>query len=134
PRICTWYAFYNDMPSNLKPGTSVETTASKSVGLIPDRPRGGLGGPQTASFTPERRGRAVYEQSCQICHGPDLKGDRGPQVDNAISRLGADATRTVVTKGKGAMPPIASLAPALLDDLIAFLTKPESAPPRTAPP
>ena len=32
------------------------------------------------------------------------------------------------------MPPIPSLAPALLDDLMAFLTKPESAPPGTAAP
>jgi quinoprotein glucose dehydrogenase len=76
----------------------------------------------------------VYEQSCQVCHGPDLKGDRGPQVDNAVSRIGVDATRSVITKGKGAMPPIPSLAPPLLDDLIAFLTKPESAPPGTAAP
>jgi quinoprotein glucose dehydrogenase len=76
----------------------------------------------------------VYEQSCQVCHGPDLKGDRGPQVDNAVSRLGADTTRTVITKGKGGMPPLPSLAPALLDDLMAFLTKPESAPPGTAAP
>jgi quinoprotein glucose dehydrogenase len=65
----------------------------------------------------------VYEQSCQGCHGPDLKGDRGPQVDNAVNRIGVEATRTVITKGKGGMPPVASLAPPLLDDLIAFLTK-----------
>jgi quinoprotein glucose dehydrogenase len=32
------------------------------------------------------------------------------------------------------MPPVASLPPALLDDLIAFLTKPESAPPGSAAP
>src|SRR5262249_55498146 len=111
-----------------------ESTASNAGGLIPDRPRTGRGGPQAALFTAERRGRTVYEQSCQVCHGPDLKGDRGPQVDNAVTRLGADATRTVITKGKGGMPPIASLAPALLDDLIAFLTKPESAPQGTAAP
>jgi quinoprotein glucose dehydrogenase len=76
----------------------------------------------------------VYEQSCQVCHGPELKGDRGPQVDNAVRRLGAEATRTVITKGKGTMPPVASLAAPLLDDLMAFLTKPEAAPPGTAAP
>jgi quinoprotein glucose dehydrogenase len=82
----------------------------------------------------ERRGRTVYEQSCQICHGPELKGDRGPQIDNAVSRIGADATRIVITKGKGGMPATGQLTPALLDDLIAFLTKPELAPPGTAAP
>jgi quinoprotein glucose dehydrogenase len=82
----------------------------------------------------ERRGRTVYEQNCQVCHGPELKGDRGPQIDNAVSRLGTDATRTAITKGRDGMPPLASLSPPLFDDLIAFLTKPESAPPGTAAP
>jgi quinoprotein glucose dehydrogenase len=121
------------MPSILKLVPAGESTASNAGGLIPDRPRGGRGGPQGA-FTAERRGRTVYEQSCQVCHGPELKGDRGPQIDNAVSRLGADVTRTVITKGKGGMPPVASLTPALLDDLVAFLTKPELAPPGTAAP
>jgi quinoprotein glucose dehydrogenase len=123
-----------DMPSIIKLVPAGESTMSNAGGLIPDRPRTGRGGPQAAAFTAERRGRAVYEQSCQVCHGPDLKGDRGPQVDNAVSRLGMDATRTVITKGKGGMPPIATLAPPLLDDLIAFLKMPESAPPGTAAP
>jgi quinoprotein glucose dehydrogenase len=128
------YVLGKDMPSILKLVPAGESTASNSGGLIPDRPRGGRGGAQVLQITAERRGRTVYEQSCQLCHGPDLKGDRGPQVDNAVSRLGADTTRTVITKGKGGMPPIPSLAPALLDDLMAFLTKPESAPPGTAAP
>ena len=85
-------------------------------------------------MTAERRGRTLYEQNCQVCHGPDLKGDRGPRIDDAVSRLGADATRTVIAEGQGRMPPIASLTPPLLDDLIAFLTKPEAAPPGSAAP
>ena len=134
PTNGTVYVLGKDMPSILKLVPAGESLASNAGGLIPDRPRGGRGGPQLAAITAERRGRAVYEQSCQVCHGPDLKGDRGPQVDNAVSRLGADATRTVITKGKGGMPPIATLQPQLLDDLIAFLTKPEAAPPGTAAP
>jgi len=134
PTNGTVYVLGKDMPSILKLVPAGESTASNAGGLIPDRPRGGRGGAQAFQVTAERRGRTVYEQSCQVCHGPDLKGDRGPQVDNAVSRLGADATRTVITKGKGGMPPIPSLAPALLDDLMAFLTKPESAPVGTAAP
>ena len=134
PTNGTVYVLGKDMPSILKLVPAGESTASNSGGLIPDRPRGGRGGAQALQITAERRGRTVYEQSCQVCHGPDLKGDRGPQVDNAVSRLGADTTRTVITKGKGGMPPLPSLAPALLDDLMAFLTKPESAPPGTAAP
>jgi quinoprotein glucose dehydrogenase len=101
--------------------------------LIPDRPRTGRGGPQIPQITAERQGRAVYEQNCQMCHGPDLKGDRGPQIDNAASRLGGDSLRTVITKGRGAMPPIAVEA-AMLDNLMAFLTRPEAAPPGSAAP
>ena len=134
PTNGTVYVLGKDMPSILKLVPAGESLASNAGGLIPDRPRGGRGGSQFAAITAERRGRTVYEQSCQVCHGPDLKGDRGPQVDNAVSRLGADAARTVITKGKGGMPPIATLQPPLLDDLIAFLTKPEAAPPGTAAP
>jgi quinoprotein glucose dehydrogenase len=76
----------------------------------------------------------VYEQNCQTCHGPDLKGDRGPAIDNAVSRIGADAARTVVTKGKGGMPAIPGVTPQLMDSLMAFLTKPEAAPPGSAAP
>jgi quinoprotein glucose dehydrogenase len=134
PTNGTVYVLGKDMPSILKLVPAGESLASNAGGLIPDRPRGGRGGSQFAAITAERRGRTVYEQSCQVCHGPDLKGDRGPQVDNAVSRLGADAARTVITKGKGGMPPIATLQPQLLDDLMAFLTKPEAAPPGTAAP
>jgi quinoprotein glucose dehydrogenase len=134
PTNGTVYVLGKDMPSILKLVPAGESLASNAGGLIPDRPRTGRGGPQAAPLTAERRGRTVYEQNCQGCHGPDLKGDRGPQVDNAVNRIGVEATRTVITKGKGGMPPIASLAPPLLDDLIAFLTKPESAPPGTAAP
>ena len=51
-----------------------------------------------------RFGRTIYEGSCQTCHGPDLKGDRGPAVDDAVKRLGADAVRDIVKNGKGGMP------------------------------
>jgi quinoprotein glucose dehydrogenase len=132
PTNGTVYVLGKDMPSILKLVPAGESLASNAGNLIPDRPRNGRGGP--SPVIAERRGRTVYEQSCQICHGPELKGDRGPQIDNAVSRLGADTTRLVITKGKGAMPPTGALAPAFLDDLIAFLTKPELAPPGTAAP
>ena len=41
-----------------------------------------------------RLGRTVYEQTCQVCHGTDLKGDRGPSMDRVVSRLGADEVMT----------------------------------------
>jgi quinoprotein glucose dehydrogenase len=134
PTNGTVYVLGKDMPSIIKLVPAGESTASNTGGLIPDRPRGGRGGAQAAGLMAERRGRTVYEQSCQVCHGPELKGDRGPRIDNAVSQLGADATRLVITKGKGAMPPVAALPAPLLEDLVAFLKKPELAPPGTAAP
>ena len=134
PATGTVYVLGKDMPSILKLVPAGESTASNTGGLIPDRPRGGRGGSPFAGITAERRGRAVYEQSCQVCHGPELKGDRGPQIDQAVGRLGAGATRAVITKGKGGMPPVASIPAPLLDDLMAFLTKPDAAPPGSAAP
>jgi len=137
PTNGTVYVLGKDMPSIIKLVPAGESTASNSGGLIPDRPRGGgggRGGAQLAGLTPERIGRTVYEQNCQTCHGPDLKGDRGPGIDDAVSRIGADATQTVVAKGKGGMPAIPAVTPQLLGNLMAFLTKPEAAPPGTAAP
>lgn len=128
----TVFVLGKDMPSIIKLVPAGESTASNAGGLIPDRPRTGRGGPPGMQATAERRGRAVYEQSCQMCHGGDLKGDRGPELEDAVKRLGDAATRTVITKGRGGMPPMASLTAPLLDDLVAFLTKPEAAPPGTA--
>src|SRR3954452_10257296 len=119
PTNATVYVVGKDMPSILKLVPAGESLASNAGGLVPDRPRGGRGGrgaPPAIQATAERRGRAIYEQSCQICHGPDLKGDRGPGLADAVGRLGGDAVRVVVAKGKGAMPPMPSLAQAQLDD------------------
>jgi quinoprotein glucose dehydrogenase len=136
PTNGTVYVVGKDMPSILKLVPAGESTASNAGGLIPDHPRpgrGGRGAPPAFQVTAERRGRTVYEQSCQVCHGPELKGDRGPGIDAAVSKLGADGTRTIVAKGKGAMPAMA-VAGAQLDDLLAFLTKPDAAPPGSAAP
>jgi quinoprotein glucose dehydrogenase len=134
PTNGTVYVVGKDMPSIVKLVPAGESTSENSGGLIPDRPRTGRGGPRAAPAMAERQGRTVYEQSCQVCHGPDLSGDRGPEIADAVRRLGADVTRTAVMKGKGGMPAIPTLSPAALDDLIAFLTKPESAPPGSAVP
>ena len=78
-------------------------------------------------------GRAVYEQTCQVCHGPELKGDRGPEIDTVVSRLGADATRNVITNGRAGMPAFSSLPAQSMNELMAFLTQPDLAPLGSAP-
>jgi quinoprotein glucose dehydrogenase len=130
----TVYVLSKDMPSILKLVPAGESTAANAGELIPSRPHNAAPGPARAGFpTQEEMGRAVYEQTCQVCHGPELKGDRGPEIDTVVSRLGADGTRNVITKGRGGMPPFASLPAQSMDELMAFLTRPDLAPLGSAP-
>jgi quinoprotein glucose dehydrogenase len=133
PTNGTVYVVTRDMPSITKLVPAGESTASNAGGLIPARPRPAGRGPRGFT-TPAQIGRAVYEQNCQICHGPELKGDRAPQIDNAVSRLGAGATRNVIVKGTSGMPGFASMSDRMLSSLMVFLTRPEAAPPGSAPP
>jgi quinoprotein glucose dehydrogenase len=68
-----------------------------------------------------------------VCHGADLKGDRGPQIDTAVAKQGAEAVRGVITKGRGTMPAFASLPADSMKDLMAFLARPDAAPVGSAP-
>ena len=129
-----------DQPSIHKLVPAGESTAANAGDLIPDRPRrGGPGGPggagaAFAGMTPARIGRTVYEQSCQSCHGPQLKGDRGPQIDDSVATLGADAVRGIVTKGQGGMPAIQGISPQGLESLMAFLANPSAVAPGAGAP
>ena len=127
------YVESKDVPSIIKLVPAGESIAANAGSTIPDRQRPAEGVASRGRQGMEARlGRAVYEQSCQTCHGPDLKGDRGPEIDNAVSRLGQDAVRNIVSKGRGAMPAFPSITGDLMNYLIAFLNKPESAPPGSA--
>jgi quinoprotein glucose dehydrogenase len=131
------YVLGKDMPSIVKLVPAGESTAANTGNTIPDRPRAG-GAPSAAHAarmaTSEQRGRTVYEQNCQVCHGAELKGDRGPAVDTVVGRLGASPTRGAIEKGRGGMPAFPGIPGPLMNDLLAFLTKPEAAPPGSAAP
>lgn len=127
-----------DFPSILKMVKAGESTAANSGATIPSRPpgtrgRGGFGMTGGPPLT-LRFGRTVYEGSCQTCHGPDLNGDRAPSLDGTVKRLGADAVRTIVKKGKGGMPGFPTMNAEAITNLIEFLEKPEQAPPGTGVP
>ncbi len=128
-----------DFPSILRMVKAGESTSANSGGTIPSRiqpggrGRGGFGaagGPPMAL----RFGRTIYEGSCQTCHGPDLKGDRGPAVDDAVKRLGAEGVRNIVKNGKGGMPGFPTMNAEAITDVIEFLDKSEQAPPGTGAP
>ena len=133
PTNGTVYVLTRDMPSIVKLVPAGESTSANAGGLIPSRPPRAGGRRRSGFPTPEEMGRAVYEQNCQMCHGPELKGDRGPALDTAFNRLGADGTRGSVMKGKGMMPPFAALGDDSINYLMAFLRHPDQAPPGSAP-
>jgi len=125
-----------NVPSILRMVPDGQSIAANNGGLIPSQPEGSTDGSSrtTPSSLPERIGRTVYEQTCQICHGSDLKGDRGPAIDTAVSRLGEEEVRTIITNGRGAMPSFRSIPTQNRTDVIAFLTRPDLAPPGSAVP
>ncbi len=129
----TVYVVSKDMPSIVKLVPAGESTAANAGDSIPSRPRKAAGARRPGFPTQEEMGRAVYEQTCQVCHGPDLKGDRGPALDTVVSRLGVDATRTTITNGRGGMPAFSSLPATSMSQLMAFLKQPDLAPPGSAP-
>jgi quinoprotein glucose dehydrogenase len=133
PTNGTVYVLTRDMPSIVKLVPAGESTSANAGGLIPSRPPRAGGRRRPGFPTPEEMGRAVYESNCQMCHGAELKGDRGPAIDTAISRLGVDGTRNSFTKGKGMMPPFAGLGDDSINYLMAFLRHPDQAPPGSAP-
>ena len=124
-----------DVPSILKLVPAGESTAANAGAAIPARARssgGGAGSGRGPQAMAARTGRAVYEQWCQVCYGPDLKGDRGPEIDNAVARLGADEVSNIISKGKGVVPPFPTMSATYKKSFLTFLSNPEIAPPGSA--
>jgi quinoprotein glucose dehydrogenase len=87
--------------------------------------RGGRGG-MPASDAVAQRGRALYAQACQSCHGADLGGQAGgaPALTGVLDRLGEGGVHQAVKEGKGMMPAFADMSEADMNSLLAFLRNP----------
>ena len=79
-----------------------------------------------AAGTPEQKGRAIYTQLCQGCHGPDRNGVMSPKD------IGIEKFTKIVTNGEGEMPAFNELSGPNLDALAAYISNPGSAPARGA--
>ncbi len=112
PTTGTVYVVSMDVPAILKlEKTPVTETAD-----------GGHGAPL-------ERGRIVYEQMCQLCHGPDLKG-RPPGVPALLGithKVPRQGIKDIVLHGMGDMPSFSQLSPSALDALVTFLSDPAAA-------
>jgi quinoprotein glucose dehydrogenase len=69
------------------------------------------------------RGRTIYEDRCQTCHGVDGTGapGGGPPAIAGTARLAVEPFRQVVRAGRSKMPAFADLDAGALDALYAFL-------------
>src|SRR5690625_1687252 len=50
-------------------------------------------------------GEAIYKDSCASCHGADLSGGAGPELDTVGSDHSVDDILDVIENGQGSMPP-----------------------------
>jgi quinoprotein glucose dehydrogenase len=78
-----------------------------------------------SSGTLEQRGRAIYTQLCQTCHGTDRYGVMSPKD------IGLEKFTKIITNGEGEMPAFNDLAPGNLDALAAYIVNPSAAGPVT---
>ncbi|MBT9329675.1 PQQ-binding-like beta-propeller repeat protein [Paracidobacterium acidisoli] len=133
PTNGTVYVLSKDMPSIVKLVPEGESTTANAGNLIPTRSHTEARRSRGGFPTQEEMGRGVYEQNCQVCHGPELKGDRGPEIDTAINTLGLETVRNTITNGRGGMPSFSGLPAQSMNQLLAFLKSPDLAPPGSAP-
>ena len=68
-------------------------------------------------------GERVYRaSSCFSCHGADLEGASGPNLQEVGSRLNSDQIRTVIVEGTDVMPGGMVEDPEDLDHLVEWLS------------
>lgn len=83
----------SDAPSS-KSSTPAKTTASASASTGDAKP--------AAS---NRKGKLVYKQYCQLCHGADGKLGLSGAKDLSISEIDMEERINQITNGKGMMTP-----------------------------
>lgn len=83
---------------------------------------GRAGGPAAIA-----QGRTLYEQKCETCHSPDLRGSGNyPSLVDITSRMGPESLREVIAGGRPGMPSFNELSQSELDALVAFLGSPNA--------
>ncbi|WP_106497124.1 cytochrome c550 [Lentibacillus sp. Marseille-P4043] len=58
------------------------------------------GGEEGATDDPE----AIFENTCASCHGADLSGGMGPNLQEVGGRLSEDEIKNTIMNGRGQMP------------------------------
>jgi mono/diheme cytochrome c family protein len=76
-------------------------------------------------------GKATYDKSCKMCHGPDgtpnakiaaaMKVEMQHLGSKEVQGMSDAALKKVVTEGQGKMKPVKTISGADLDNLIAYI-------------
>jgi quinoprotein glucose dehydrogenase len=119
PTKGTLYVVSMDIPAILK-------NESRQAPSLWDLPNDG---------TPEHKGKAVYFNYCQRCHGETRAGAPPaiPSLVDAPSVFGEETIKSAVRYGRQDMPGYADLTDSLIQDLILFLKDPSKAPEAITP-
>jgi len=93
-----------------------------------------LADPLSKADSPQLRPRALYQANCERCHLDNLQG-APPAIPSLVGlprRLSGKQIRTIVTDGKGLMPPFAKLTNDEINLIITYLADPVDAFARTS--
>lgn len=85
-------------PQPTTPAATVSPTASPGAAAGGDAPEGEGSGSQTA------QAESLYKAQCIACHGVDLGGGVGPNLQKTGSRLSEADVKNILLNGRGGMP------------------------------
>jgi cytochrome c551 len=80
-------------------GTSLVLAACGGGDEAADNNNNGGGGATAAAA------EDIYKQNCASCHGQDLRGQVGPNLEKVGSKYSKDEIKQIIEKGQGGMPP-----------------------------
>ncbi|CAG7607088.1 Cytochrome c-551 [Paenibacillus solanacearum] len=84
---------------------SLSVSACGKTNTAPPANQGGAAtGGGTAGGAATADAQAIYKQNCISCHGNNLEGGVGPNLQKAGSKYSKEQIATLLSNGKGAMP------------------------------
>jgi len=85
--------------SNTTPPTTTGTPAATGTPTAAGTPAA-----TTSGATTKVDAQAVFKQTCVSCHGVNLEGSVGPNLQKEGSKHSKEELATIISNGRGAMP------------------------------